>query len=42
MEIMKMDRQSVLHIVDHDTMFSAGTFLSGESTPNIWEAFLAT
>lgn len=40
LDIMKLDGISVLHVVDRDTKFSAATFLSGETTSDVWEAFL--
>lgn len=39
--IMKLECDSVLHIVDKDTIFSFGAFLlSGESTDDIWYVYL--
>lgn len=40
MDIMSLNRQSVLRIVDHDTKFSAATFLSVDSSANVCQAFL--
>lgn len=40
MDLMKIDNRTVLHIVDRDTKFAASTFLRGESTAHVWEAFL--
>lgn len=37
---MKVDNKTVLHIVDRDTKFSAATFLIGESTADVWSAFI--
>ena len=41
MDLMTIEGQTVLHIVDRDTLFSAACFLSdGESTRDVWEAYL--
>lgn len=42
MDLMKINKKTVLHVVDKDTKFSAATFTKGESSENIWEAFLCS
>lgn len=41
MDIMKIRKCFVLHIVDRETIFSAAIFLNGESSAYTWEALLA-
>lgn len=41
LDLMKINRRTVLHAVDRDTKFSAACFTNGESTIDIWEAFLS-
>ena len=41
MDIMSLEDDSVLHITDKDTLFSASSFLlSGETADEIWSVFL--
>lgn len=40
MDLMKIGTETVLHIVDKDTKFSAATFLQGEKTNDVWNAFV--
>lgn len=37
---MKLDGRSLLQTVDKNTRFSAACFVLGESTKDVWEAFL--
>lgn len=41
MDIMKIEKKSVLDIVDRDNKFGAATFLNGERSEAIWEAFVS-
>lgn len=41
MDVMKIHKQSVLHVVNRDTKLAAATFLDGESSEKVWEAFLS-
>lgn len=41
MDIMKIDRRSVLHVVDKYTKFSAAKVLNGESSDKVCETFLS-
>lgn len=40
LDLMKLDEKTVIHAVDRDTKFMAACFLTGESTADLWEAFL--
>lgn len=42
MDLMKFNKATVLLVVDKDTKFSAVTFIKGESSASIWEAFLCS
>lgn len=41
MDIMKLNDKPVLHIVDKGTKFGAAHFLPGESTDDVWNAYMA-
>lgn len=38
--LMKLNDKTVLHTVDQNTKFNAAYFLNGESTAQVWRAFL--
>lgn len=41
MDLMSLDGQSVFHIVDKETLFSAACFLSnGETAKDVWDAYI--
>nr|AHF58602.1 polyprotein [Chondrus crispus] len=40
LDLMWIQNQPLLHVVDHDTHYSAARFLRGESTKDVWETFL--
>lgn len=40
MDIMKLDKRLVSHVVGYDIKFGAAIFLEGETSAHIWEAFL--
>lgn len=42
LDLMKLGKRTVLHIVDRDTKFGAACFLVHETTTAVWEAFLRT
>lgn len=41
LDVMKIEKKSVLHIVDRDTRFRAATFWNGKSSEAIWGTFLS-
>lgn len=41
MDLMKINKQTALHMVDKDTKFGAAVFLESESSKAVWEAFLS-
>lgn len=41
MDLMKIEKRTVLHVVDRDTKFSAASFLDGETSKIVWETFLS-
>lgn len=40
LDLMWICRKSVLHVIDADTHYSAARFLLGESTKDVWNAFI--
>lgn len=41
MDLMKIEKRTVLHMVDRDTKFNAAVFLDKETSRDVWEAFLS-
>jgi hypothetical protein len=41
MDLLWIQPRPVLHVVDHDTGFTAAYFVTGETMEHIWEAFLS-
>jgi hypothetical protein len=39
-DLLWLNSRPALHVVDHDTNFSAAKFLNGESTEHVWQALL--
>lgn len=42
MDLIKINKATKLHVVDKNPKFSAASFIKGESSENIWEAFLCS
>lgn len=40
MDVLKTEKNTVHHMFDEDTKLSAATFLCGESSVNVWNAFV--
>jgi hypothetical protein len=42
MDLICISKRPLVHMVDHDTGFNAAKFLDGETTQQVWDAFLSS